>query len=527
MARLVTRVTSKNFCIVNPSFELSAVTDGEGVPMIQVTEGQACINGMDIIATQQIRIYHPDEEGDYYLALHLWRDSSDNVLGDLVIGVTTEFHGVYLDWFSEKDATDRDALWLGKVHWDGTEFSDIEEDLDKYGRIWAEDILCKMEDWKHPDESRMLLQDWMYKVPDWYVSKEGDVIFGPIEFLAGRDPEVEGTLDDHEDIGSGKYGVRIEAVDGNTTNVIIKAPDTAESATNNIFKITETNTGLTLDLGPNKIESKGTAYNLDITSPNIINMTANKGANLVSPKTIKIDSTGEKTIIHGQTGVELSSGANNANAKLTITDNNIEMSDATCGIGSVKTTFASNKITQKFGNNVTATTDGSTFTLGNTGDIININTSGGNNSKINMRTALLDVTGEITALKVWNAVYNGFGEIFRKSAFENIEYGDIVCVREDGLVHKVNSENDLNTIIGICSNTIGIGLGGKDIPEEEQVEVEMLGQIWVKTNKQLEAGRIVKALPDGTVDYTDNTLNKFGITLTNTIDGKVRIVYNG
>ena len=61
MARLVTRVTSKNFCLINPSFELSAVTDLEGIPMVQVTGGQACINGMDIIATQDLRIYMPDE----------------------------------------------------------------------------------------------------------------------------------------------------------------------------------------------------------------------------------------------------------------------------------------------------------------------------------------------------------------------------------------------------------------------------------------------------------------------------------
>ena len=84
MARLVTRVTSKNFCIVNPSFDLSVVTDIEGIPMIKVDEGQACINGMDIIANQSIRIYHPDEVGKYYLAMHLWRDSSENVLGDLL-----------------------------------------------------------------------------------------------------------------------------------------------------------------------------------------------------------------------------------------------------------------------------------------------------------------------------------------------------------------------------------------------------------------------------------------------------------
>ena len=102
MARLVTRVTSKNFCIVKPSFDLEQVTDLEGKAMLKIDKGQACINGMDIIANQSIRIYHPDEVGKYYLAMHLWRDSSENVLGDLVVGVTKEFHGVYIDWYTEK-----------------------------------------------------------------------------------------------------------------------------------------------------------------------------------------------------------------------------------------------------------------------------------------------------------------------------------------------------------------------------------------------------------------------------------------
>ena len=139
----------------------------------------------------------------------------------------------------------------------------------------------------------------------------------------------------------------------------------------------------------------------------------------------------------------------------------------------------------------------------------------------------LAVVGDVTANKVWNAVYNGFGEIFRKDKEETIEFGDLVCVKSDGLVHKVNSEEDIKTIVGICSNTVGIGLGGKDIPEDEAIEVEMVGQVWVKTNEILEAGKMVKALANGTVGITDDINNRMGVTLTSTVDGKVRIVYNG
>lgn len=121
----------------------------------------------------------------------------------------------------------------------------------------------------------------------------------------------------------------------------------------------------------------------------------------------------------------------------------------------------------------------------------------------------------------------GFGEIFRKDKNENIEYGDVVCIREDGLVHKVNTEHDLNTIIGICSDTIGIGLGGKDIPESEQVEVEMLGQIWVKVNDDnISKGDLVKVLSNGTVTKTIDKNLRFGIAISNIQNNKIRIVYN-
>lgn len=501
MARLVTRVTSKNFCIVNPSFDLSVVTDIEGIPMIKVDEGQACINGMDIIANQSIRIYHPDEVGKYYLAMHLWRDSSENVLGDLVVGVTKEFHGVYIDWYTEKDEDDVDALWLGSAYWDGTQFTDLEEDLDKYGRIWARDILCKMEDWKHPNVTRILLQDWLYKVPDWYVSKEGDVIFGPLEFLAGRDPNKDGTLDNHEDLGTGKYGTRLEAVNSNSAKITFKAPSIAENNTDKVLYLNATSTG---------IEGRMGASEFNCTSANNYNwmLTANNRLDL-----------------NGKSGVSISSGNSRADCKLTLDDNIAELSDATCTKGTIKYTFAQNSITEEFGNGVTNVTDGSKLETTVTGNVTLTSNSGNGNVTFNCNE--FHVSGDVTANRVWNAVYNGFGEIFRKDRDENIEFGDLVCIKSDGLVHKVTSEEDINTIVGICSNTVGIGLGGKDIPEDESVEVEMVGQVWVKTNEILEAGKMVKALADGTVGITDDINNRIGVTLTSTVDGKVRIVYNG
>ena len=95
-ARYVTRLSSKNFCIVKPSFVPTIYVDTEtGLPQIKFSSGQASINGMDLIMTSEIYIDPPVEPGHYYLAFKLARDSSENVLGDLIYGATTTFEGVY------------------------------------------------------------------------------------------------------------------------------------------------------------------------------------------------------------------------------------------------------------------------------------------------------------------------------------------------------------------------------------------------------------------------------------------------
>lgn len=616
MARIVTRVTSKNFCIVNPSFELSAVTDTEGVPMIQVTEGQACINGMDIIANQKIRIYHPDKAGDYYLALHLWRDSSDNVLGDLVIGVTTEFQGVYLDWYNEKDATDRDALWLGKVSWSGSAFFDIEEDLDKYGRIWAEDILCKIEDWKHPDESRMLLQDWMYKVPDWYLSKEGDVMFGPIEFLKGRDPNVEGTLDDHEDLGTGKYGVRVEVVDANNAKIDIKAPSVSPTDANKRLTILPSSAGVEVDLGKSKlISNTANNYDLVLTTPNNINVTSDKnvsiigkgkvevgtGTNGTNPKltldddkatftsstdsnikdevvfasgvlkhiigksvlqyttsSSRLDLLGtdttmfgivpntdlsnnlrvQKTIYVGDTGTYGSGTTKLTGTSWLLTDGNktstttggrIVLVDPTAGNGYFQTQQNSN-IYSRLANNGSLTLHNNSVntainfedgTASNNASITK--TKGASAININATTTNvsgdLAVVGDVTANKVWNAVYNDLAEYMEKADYsEEIVAGDVVVFTADGKVTKaINAVGPdcTNRLAGIVSgpNTMGFVLGGDGLAENERVPVALSGRVYLNVGElAVQSGDLIALRNNGELeivsDYTRAVVGK-------------------
>lgn len=301
MARFVTRVSSKNFCVVKPSFELKKVVGPTGKPQIEVGVGQASINGMDLIMSSTIIIDAPEEAGEYHLAFKLHRDSSRNVLGDDIYGVTKTFMGVYLTYFNEKPdpLTDMDMLYLGKVSFDGTNITEIVEDEDKYGRLWAEDILAKINDPKHPDIKRMILQDWIYAVPDWYISKEGDVTYGEIDFLAGRESE-------------GTYGIHIQATDDNHAEYIMKAPSLGTDEQNRILKILANNNGVEFDIGKSKLVSNtSNNYDLTLTTPNNISATSDKNINLI-----------------GKTGVVIGTGANGQQPKLEIKNHSATYSDS-------------------------------------------------------------------------------------------------------------------------------------------------------------------------------------------------------
>lgn len=125
-------------------------------------------------------------------------------------------------------------------------------------------------------------------------------------------------------------------------------------------------------------------------------------------------------------------------------------------------------------------------------------------------------------------IHNDYAEVFRKPEDEVIEPGDVVCIRADGLAHKFTLTDNKGSVIGICSDTEGVLLGGKDIPEQEQVIVGLVGQIWVKTNNEhILPGQMVYLLSDGTVTSTNNINEKFGVALTKVSNNKIRILYNG
>ena len=779
MARFVTRVSSKNFCIVKPSFVPSITSDiSTGAPLIRLTKGQCSINGMDLIMENSITIGAPDGVGKWYLAFKLARDSSSNVLGDLVYGSIRTFKGVYLTYFDEKPdpVTDPDIFYLGSVYWDGTNFSQLEEDEDKYGRIWAEDILCKFLDPKHADIRRLNLQEWIYKVPDWYFSKEGDIVYGPVTIAESRNnPKNTGIIINVDDTGS-YVTIKDPSVNNNLlqlygdvnrdgkvdaedlriiqtyingtatpsalqkvladvnhdgvidekdleyiTNYINQDPKKNWGDTGNIYYIDDSKKDMNINVhngsyvwnlgnasifttdsnnilnvynngkifinaeGQLKLEGDDEIYistenvnspvlkldnnNVSITDPdsdgnglkfnfnfsdastakftlgkaiwqysnssknivllptdvNFLKVDPNaiflKNVNVFDTIYLGVDDNDSKSFIRTkewQIANDVSNATittnfkpgiiietnNTADAAYYLTKNtnstsysklfnsgkldlynastsvnptiNFKDDNSSVDVRLYKTDnqkilnldgalSTNNYITSTgliTGNGLKTSNGTLTFSLGNNDATIkkdsgntNLKTSGdfyigasgtsqlfAGNTTIkgtftqgsNGQCAIdingnIDTSGTITGARVYNAVYNDYAEVFEKSREEIIEPGDIVCIREDGLVHKVELMSDINSIVGICSNTEGVLLGGKDLDEDQKCIVGMVGKIWVKTNNPyLTPGQLVKALPNGTVDYTNNRQEKFGVVMsTVNEEGKVRIVYNG
>ena len=297
MARFVTRLSSKNFCVTRPSFVVtSRQSTTTGIQQLVVSAGQASINGMDLIITDSIAVNPPEQTGTFYLVMRLQRDDDNgqgNVLGDLVVGAETTFQGVCLTYYDTKpDPVDPDFFYLAQITWDGEDFTSIVEDEDKYGRIWAEDILCKINDPKHPNVRRLLLQEWINNVPDWYVSKEGDVEFEAIEWLPGRQNGDYTSAD----YGTGKYGVQIKAINNNKSTLKIKAPTLSDNYSDNklLIALDSNNNNSSIRVGTYELKTdKNDSYNVQATTDNGFSVTTGNDYHLTSNNDVLVDAARE------------------------------------------------------------------------------------------------------------------------------------------------------------------------------------------------------------------------------------------
>ena len=519
MSRFVTRLSSKNFCVTNPSFVIttrqSTVT---GIEQLVVSSGQASINGMDLIITDSIAVNPPETTGTYYLVLRLQRSDDNgngNVLGDLTIGVQTIFQGVCLSYYDEKpDPIDPDFLYLAEITWDGEHFTSIIEDEDKYGRIWAEDILCKIDDPKHPNIRRLLLQDLIYNIPDWYVSKEGDVEFGAIEFLPGRQ---NGTYTS-ADYGTGKYGIKAQAISDTQTEFTLKAPTTLESATANIVKETMTSNSYQWRMGATELNISATnnyTIDLDTVNPIDVDVTNNISIKSSTQMLIKGGNVSDTKTGHKST---LTDSTYNSLKEETEFLSNTELRKI---LGKARIQYKSSDTSLKIFKTDTASTPNNVLT----DLIVEPDVTISNDLTVGHN---ITATGDITAARVFNAVYNDICEFMEKEDYDEvIEPGDVVYFNDSGKVSKYHEGINSTAIAGVVSSeeTYGYALGGDGLEDNQKVPVALKGRVWVKTdNIDFKPGDFVSVDSCGCVYKGDPHIYDIfvlGIATKKEEDGKV------
>lgn len=295
MASIITRITERNYCLRQEHFTLSIEPDTEYGHVIQIAEGQANIQGYHIITNDILRIPPPTQITGTKIALgfKLARDSSKHLLGDVTQNLITEYEGLWVSYFDFNTAyNDPDTFILGYLDWDGSNFSNVYDNPEKLGRLDAKDIHCEISDPKHPNIEFMNLQQWIDIVPDWYISKEGDVTYGEIDFLPGRiDGDDPDSLEDPS-LGNKNPGIHIQSV-SESYNIIkmISSKQQEEGHYLNIINDDESKTGkqTILDFYYNG-SSRGSLYVKD--PDNWLNLGSSSTLNLYSTDNTNIHSEG-------------------------------------------------------------------------------------------------------------------------------------------------------------------------------------------------------------------------------------------
>lgn len=104
-------------------------------------------------------------------------------------------------------------------------------------------------------------------------------------------------------------------------------------------------------------------------------------------------------------------------------------------------------------------------------------------------------TGDLTATRIYNAVYNDYAEYFLKDEQE-IEPGDIIIKNPDGDGFIKSQKAKSNLVVGVMSTNYAQCIGGdKNVPVEEQEEkyapVGLAGRLPVKVVGRVELGDLI------------------------------------
>lgn len=113
---------------------------------------------------------------------------------------------------------------------------------------------------------------------------------------------------------------------------------------------------------------------------------------------------------------------------------------------------------------------------------------------------------EITANKIYGAVWNDYAEWFEKENVNDIfEFGDICAWNKNGVIHAKPYDKN---VVGVTSNTYGYILGGfpnVDMEENNKyfVPIGLTGRVNVKVQGSVEVGDLIVSAGNG-IGKVDN-----------------------
>lgn len=173
-----------------------------------------------------------------------------------------------------------------------------------------------------------------------------------------------------------------------------------------------------------------------------------------------------------------------------------------------------------------ATTVGGTFTVGTSANKKKSTLNG--DAEVN---GALTVTGNVSAARVYNAVYNDYAEFFQKG--EETEPGDIIALDENSSIEQyIKATKDSKCIVGVHSNEYAHLIGGDNENIEDNMKryipVGLAGRVHVKITGEVHIGDYVEpsdfpGIGKATVDRTSRSIG-YVVALDKPGFAKIKII---
>jgi len=105
----------------------------------------------------------------------------------------------------------------------------------------------------------------------------------------------------------------------------------------------------------------------------------------------------------------------------------------------------------------------------------------------------ITVNGNLTADKVYNAVYNDIADYFELNTEMEIEFGK-AYIYDKGTVRKSRKYCEIG-ILGIASDTYGFGIGNKE--GKPQIPISVAGYVLAHVDNEYPSGTPLTCMEDG------------------------------